>query len=114
MGRRLPVAGEPQPKIFRMRVFAPNQLVAESKFWYFMKRLKNVKRAHGEIIRTSEIFERKPTTVKNFGVWFRYDSRSGTHNMYKEYRELTRADAIAACCTLIFDSRSSHAHFDYL
>lgn len=32
--------------------------------------------------------------VKNFGIWLRYDSRSGTHNMYKEFRELTRADAV--------------------
>lgn len=35
--------------------------------------------------------------VKNFGVWLRYDSRSGTHNMYKEYRELSRVDAVHAC-----------------
>ena len=32
--------------------------------------------------------------VKNFGIWIRYDSRSGTHNMYKEFRELSRADAV--------------------
>ena len=34
--------------------------------------------------------------MKNFGIWLRYDSRSGTHNMYKEFRELTRADAVKA------------------
>ena len=34
--------------------------------------------------------------MKNFGIWIRYDSRSGTHNMYKEYRELSRADAVRA------------------
>ena len=34
--------------------------------------------------------------VKNFGIWLRYDSRSGTHNMYKEYRELSRTDAVEA------------------
>lgn len=34
--------------------------------------------------------------VKNFGIWLRYDSRSGTHNMYKEFRELSRADAVKA------------------
>lgn len=32
--------------------------------------------------------------MKNFGIWLRYDSRSGTHNMYKEFRELTRANAV--------------------
>lgn len=34
--------------------------------------------------------------VKNFGIWLRYDSRSGTHNMYKEYREMSRTDAVEA------------------
>lgn len=29
----------------------------------------------------SQIFERKTTTVKNFGVWVRYQSRTGYHNM---------------------------------
>jgi large subunit ribosomal protein L18Ae len=34
--------------------------------------------------------------VKNFGIWIRYDSRSGTHNMYKEYRETSRTAAVEA------------------
>lgn len=34
--------------------------------------------------------------MKNFGIWIRYDSRSGTHNMYKEYREMSRTDAVEA------------------
>ena len=42
----------------------------------------------------SQIHEKHPTKVKNFGIWIRYDSRSGTHNMYKEYREMSRTDAV--------------------
>ena len=41
-----------------------------------------------------QIQEKKPLKIKNFGIWLRYDSRSGTHNMYKEFRELSRADAV--------------------
>lgn len=41
-----------------------------------------------------QIHESKPLKVKNFGIWIRYDSRSGTHNMYKEFRELSRTDAV--------------------
>jgi large subunit ribosomal protein L18Ae len=33
-------------------------------------------------------------TVKNYGIWLRYDSRSGTHNMYKEYRDVSRTLAV--------------------
>lgn len=42
-----------------------------------------------------QIFEKSPLVIKNFGIWLRYDSRSGTHNMYKEYRDLTVTDAVA-------------------
>ena len=32
--------------------------------------------------------------MKNFAIWLRYNSRSGTHNMYKEFRALSRAEAV--------------------
>jgi large subunit ribosomal protein L18Ae len=46
------------------------------------------------IILHLQIFERKPTTVKNFGIWVRYMSRTGFHNMYKEYRDTTLNGAV--------------------
>jgi large subunit ribosomal protein L18Ae len=42
----------------------------------------------------TKIFDRKPTKIKNFAIWLRYDSRSGSHNMYREYRDLTTAGAV--------------------
>ncbi|TFK47507.1 60S ribosomal protein L18A [Heliocybe sulcata] len=96
VGRHLPTESEPTPKIYRMRIFAPNDVVAKSRFWYFLRKLKKVKKANGEIIGVNVIHEKKPLKIKNFGIWLRYDSRSGTHNMYKEFRELTRADAVKA------------------
>ncbi|KZV59840.1 60S ribosomal protein L18A [Peniophora sp. CONT] len=96
VGRHLPTAGEENPKIYRMRIFAPNEVVAKSRFWYYLRQLKKVKKATGEIIGVNVIHEKKPLKVKNFGIWIRYDSRSGTHNMYKEFRELSRATAVKA------------------
>ena len=61
-----------------------------------MKKVDKVKKAAGEIVAINEIFEKHPKSVKNFGIWLRYDSRSGTHNMYKEYRELSRTAAVEA------------------
>ncbi|KAF9584590.1 60S ribosomal protein L20, partial [Lunasporangiospora selenospora] len=97
VGRHLPTEKDAAPKLFRMRLFAPNEVVAKSRFWYFMRKLKKVKKVNGEIVAINEIFEKKPQQIKNFGIWIRYDSRSGTHNMYKEYRELTRVAAVEAC-----------------
>ena len=37
VGRHLPTEAEPNPKIYRMRIFAPNEVVAKSRFWYFLR-----------------------------------------------------------------------------
>jgi len=66
VGRHLPTESEPIPKIYRMRIFAPNEVVAKSRFWYFLRfvecfvsrtsrlsshrQLKKVKKASGEVI----------------------------------------------------------------
>ncbi|MCJ1236329.1 60S ribosomal protein L20 [Varicellaria rhodocarpa] len=107
IGRHLPTETNPTPKLYRMRIFATNTVVAKSRFWYFLMKLRKVKKANGEIVSLNEvcyvkfpasieIHEKRPQKVKNFGIWIRYDSRSGTHNMYKEYREMSRTDAVEA------------------
>ncbi|KAK7623646.1 ribosomal L18ae/LX protein domain-containing protein [Phyllosticta citricarpa] len=96
IGRHLPSEANPTPKLYRMRIFAPNDVVAKSRFWYFLGKLRKIKKANGEIVSLNQIAEARPEKVKNFGIWIRYDSRSGTHNMYKEYREMSRTDAVEA------------------
>lgn len=105
IGRRLPTESVPEPKLFRMRIFAPNEVVAKSRYWYFLQKLHKVKRASGEVVSVNEIHEAHPTKVKNFSVWVRYDSRSGTHNMYKEIRDVSR---VAAIETLYQDMAARH------
>ncbi len=41
--------------VFRMRLFAPNSVVARSRFWYYMSLLKKIKRANGEIVEFREV-----------------------------------------------------------
>ena len=48
----------------------------------------------------AQIFEKKPTTIKNFGIWLRYQSRTGYHNMYKEYRDVTLNGAVEQMYTV--------------
>ncbi|CCD24869.1 60S ribosomal protein eL20 NDAI_0E00530 [Naumovozyma dairenensis CBS 421] len=105
IGRRLPTESVPEPKLFRMRIFASNEVVAKSRYWYFLQKLHKVKKASGEVVSINQIHEAHPTKVKNFGVWVRYDSRSGTHNMYKEIRDVSR---VAAVDTLYQDMAARH------
>ena len=97
IGRRIPSKDQAVPPLYQMRIFASDHVAARSKFWYFAARLKKLKKSVGEIVSLTEVLERKPTRIKNYGIWLRYDSRSGTHNMYREYRDLTVAGAVTMC-----------------
>lgn len=46
----MPTDANPTPKLFRMRIFAPNNIVAKSRFWYFLAKLRKIKKANGEIV----------------------------------------------------------------
>jgi len=63
-------------------------------FWRGFRQLKKVKKANGEIVSVNVIHEKKPLRPKNFGIWLRYDSRSGTHNMYKVRRRCYRKETL--------------------
>merc|ERR1719190_153147 len=95
VGRAAPTVKRPTPKIYRMRLFAKNRVLATSRFWYFMKRLNKAKRSGGELLAVNEIFEKSPMKVKNYAIWLRYQSRTNTHNMYKEYRDVTINGAVS-------------------
>ena len=94
VGRHLPTEKDPNPQIYRMKLWAKDEVKAKSKFWYFLRKLRRVKKANGQIIATNEIFEKNPTTIKNYGIWVRYNSRTGVHNAYKEYRDTTLNGAV--------------------
>ena len=94
-GRRVPTEKTPTGEIISIRVFAPNEIVARSKFWFQTRRLNKLKRAQGEILSVSEIFEKNQRTVKTYGINFRYQSRTAIHNMYKEIRDVSLNGAIS-------------------
>eukprot|EP00747_Dinoflagellata_sp_TGD_P087647 gnl/TRDRNA2_/TRDRNA2_163707_c0_seq11.p2 gnl/TRDRNA2_/TRDRNA2_163707_c0~~gnl/TRDRNA2_/TRDRNA2_163707_c0_seq11.p2 ORF type:complete len:188 (+),score=52.80 gnl/TRDRNA2_/TRDRNA2_163707_c0_seq11:80-643(+) len=95
VGRAAPTPKNPTPKIYRMRLFAKNVVLAKNKYWYFMKKLNKAKKSGGELLAVNELFDKGPTKVKNYGIWLRYESRTNTHNMYKEYRDVTINGAIS-------------------
>ncbi|KAF5277433.1 hypothetical protein FQA39_LY06246 [Lamprigera yunnana] len=97
IGRKLPTENEKSTPLYKMRIFAPDRIVAKSRFWYFLRQLKKFKKSTGEIVNIKQIREKNPAKIKNYGIWLRYDSRSGTHNMYREYRDLSVSGAVTQC-----------------
>lgn len=55
VGRKLPSDKDPSPKLYRMRIFAPNDVVAKSRFWYYLRQLRKVKKASGEIVGINQV-----------------------------------------------------------
>ncbi|GKT34762.1 putative multi-domain containing protein [Aduncisulcus paluster] len=93
-GRKVPTGTE-ATQIYKMRIFAYNEVQAKSRFWYFLKKLRKVKRTAAEILDVKEIKDKKRTSARNYGLWIRFQSRSGVLNMYREYRDVTMTGAVA-------------------
>lgn len=105
VGRHLVDKAHPNPPLYRMAIFAPDHIVAKSRFWYFLRRLKKVKKANGEIVEIKEVQQSDAADrVKNYGIWLRYNSRTGSHNMYREYRDISTNNAVTSCCEYILRS----------
>ncbi|CAL8989848.1 unnamed protein product [Prunus brigantina] len=50
VGRKLPTASDGHPEIYRMKLWATNEVRAKSKFWYFLRKLKKVKKSNGQVL----------------------------------------------------------------
>jgi large subunit ribosomal protein L18Ae len=91
-----------------MKIFARDHVFAKSRFWYFVSQLRKLKKAHGQVISVKKLKERNTlSSIKNFGIFFRYNARTGTHNMYKEFRDVSRVGAVeqmcmCSCCVVVF------------
>ena len=95
VGRKAATEEQPNPEAYRMIIFAPNPVIAKSKFWYYLHQFRKMKKTTGEILDCVELVEKNSRTVKNYGIWLRYSSRSGTHNMYREYRDVALTGAVS-------------------
>lgn len=55
IGRRVPTDKEAVPDVYRMTIFASDAVSAKSRFWYFMKKLKKLKKTTGEICYCGQV-----------------------------------------------------------
>lgn len=55
IGRKLPTEKEKVTPLYKMRIFAPDAIVAKSRFWYFLRQLKKFKKTTGEIVSIKRV-----------------------------------------------------------
>ena len=94
-GRALPTEKNPEPKVCVAKVFAKNEAFARSKFWRLNLKDHKLKRTHGEILKIQEIHEKPTSVARNFGIFLKYRSRTGIHNIFKEFRDVSLAGAVS-------------------
>lgn len=56
IGRKLPTEKEKHTPLYKMRIFAPDAIVAKSRFWYFLRQLKKFKKSTGEIVSLKQVY----------------------------------------------------------
>ncbi|EAT43782.1 AAEL004822-PA, partial [Aedes aegypti] len=66
--------------LFKIKTFAPAQIVAKCRFWYFLRQLRKLKQITSEIVSVKRILEKTPLRLLRHGL-LRYDFCSGTHNV---------------------------------
>jgi len=59
IGRKLPTEKEKTTPLYKMRIFAPDAIVAKSRFWYFLRQLKKFKKSTGEIVSLKQVLIRR-------------------------------------------------------
>lgn len=59
-----------------------------------MHQIQKMKKSTGDILTVNEVRERNINIVKNYGITIKYNSRTGIHNMYKEYRDISLVGAV--------------------
>ncbi|PPD92945.1 hypothetical protein GOBAR_DD10111 [Gossypium barbadense] len=57
VGKALPTENDEHPKIYRMKLWVINEVRAKSKFWYFLRKLKKVKKSNGQVLAINEALE---------------------------------------------------------
>lgn len=93
-GCRTPSEKEPQPQLFTTTVFAPNAVIAQSRFFKLMSKQFKIKATNGTVARTEEVEQDKDFEIKTYGIRFVYRTRTGLCNGYKEIRHINRVLAV--------------------
>lgn len=95
-GCKKPSESEPQPQIFVSTIFAPNAVVAQSRFFKLMSKQYKIKATGGVVAKIEEVGQDSDFAMKNYGIRFTYRTRTGLHNGYKETRHINRVLAVAS------------------
>ena len=81
--------------LYKYQVFAPNEVVAKSRFWRLMREKHKVKSTHGEVVQCRRLPEKK-IAARNYSIDLcYYCQKVGYTTMTKEVRDVSKAGAVS-------------------
>jgi large subunit ribosomal protein L18Ae len=95
VGRESPSDKNSNPTVFKFEVFAPNFVVAKSRFWKIMREKNKIKSTHGDVLSCKVVRDRK-IAARNYSVdLVYYSQRCGFTQMTKEFRDVSKSGAVS-------------------
>ena len=95
VGRATPTEKETKPTVYKFEVFAPNFVVAKSKFWKLMRDKYKVKPTTGDIL-SCKVVKGKKIAARNYSVdLVYYSQKCGYTQMTKEFRDVSKNGAVS-------------------
>lgn len=95
IGRATPTEKNATPTAYKYEVYAPNFVVAKSRFWKIMNDKNKIKQTHGDVLSVKVVKDRK-IAARNYAVDLCYYSqRCGYTQMSKEFRDVSKSGAVS-------------------
>eukprot|EP00758_Cryptobia_borreli_P001838 Tbor_TRINITY_DN2575_c0_g1::TRINITY_DN2575_c0_g1_i1::g.556::m.556/K02882/RP-L18Ae, RPL18A; large subunit ribosomal protein L18Ae len=95
VGREKPSESTPSPTAYKFELFAPNFVVAKSRFWKLMSEKNKVKSTNGDVLSCKVVRDKK-IAARNYSInLVYYSQRCGYTYMTKEFRDVSKAGAVS-------------------
>lgn len=91
-GSKQPTEKIPSPTIYKMTVYEKNEVCARSTFNALLKRKYKIKNS---LLIKIDYIEEPVDNIHVFGIKLKLKARKRTINMYKEFRAVSKADAVS-------------------
>ena len=95
VGRQTPTEKVSSPTIYKYEVFAPNFVVAKSKFWKLMRDKNKIKATSGDVL-SCKVVKGAKIAARNYSVdLVYYSQKCGYTQMTKEFRDVSKSGAVS-------------------
>eukprot|EP00758_Cryptobia_borreli_P006863 Tbor_TRINITY_DN5214_c5_g1::TRINITY_DN5214_c5_g1_i3::g.16088::m.16088/K02882/RP-L18Ae, RPL18A; large subunit ribosomal protein L18Ae len=83
------------PIAYKFELYAPNSVIAKSRFWKLMSEKNKIKSTNGDIL-SCKVIKDKKISARNYSInIIYYNQRCGYTYMTKEFRDVSKAGAVS-------------------